>query len=743
MFRSAVVTAGCCLATGMTFGDRLESKTNTGLKSSDLSMGDVCVRSGGKTYCELDGTLKRGSYSVTSGSDALGSYSMNTTKWSPVDFETSILTYSDGLTYIFRQRFPTGLNETNQPGHNKTSKNSISSQYPSFLIKGGPYKGYLQYQGAMLGMNYQIGSTETDISNLAGGAENSGPLALFNKDKSAVISSASNFMAHSQQLVQNSSVVGYGLMGDITFVPAGYELDTIVSYSESGSPKTAMSEWGNKLLTKYGKTRDLYEKDLTVNMLGYSTDNGAWYYYNTEEGKNYQQTIKDIKKYSESAELPYKYWLMDSWWYFKSQGGAVKNWTAMPSIFPDGIANVTASTHWPIVAHNRYWSGDTDYAKQNGGQYNFIVEDKHSIPNDQTFWDDLIGNATSWGLHTYEQDWLFNEYEDLNCTLDSPTLARDWLLQMGRGAARHGITIQYCMSWPRHCMQSIEIQQVTQARASGDYQPGHDNWQPLGVTALFGESIALRATKDNFWTTDKESSKSRYGGQKERFNRLHAAVSTFSMGPVAPSDEIGSTDVPLVMRSCRKDGTLLKPDTPAILMDSVFYTMSKQTTDGPSGSIWSTDSTVSGIKTYYLLAAESTPYKMMKSELCGDAPSGTEFVAWEGNSTQVAQKFDDSNPIALPQTDKWDFNLWTAAPILYNGWVVMGEATSKWVSMSKQRFNSVAVEKSSVTVELAGQSGEEVEVLFLEPSKSMNSISVKCTFSSDKLMITMPGSTCH
>ena len=42
----------------------------------------------------------------------------------------------------------------------------------------------------------------------------------------------------------------------------------------------------------------------------------------------------------------------------------MKNWTAMPSIFPNGIEAVASKTGWPIVAHNRYWSNDTDYAVQ-------------------------------------------------------------------------------------------------------------------------------------------------------------------------------------------------------------------------------------------------------------------------------------------------------------------------------------------------------------------------------------------
>ena len=39
--------------------------------------------------------------------------------------------------------------------------------------------------------------------------------------------------------------------------------------------------------------------------------------------------------------------------------------------------------HLPACAHNRYWSSDTAYAKQNGGSYNFIVEPIVSLPTDQ------------------------------------------------------------------------------------------------------------------------------------------------------------------------------------------------------------------------------------------------------------------------------------------------------------------------------------------------------------------------
>ena len=55
------------------------------------------------------------------------------------------------------------------------------------------------------------------------------------------------------------------------------------------------------------------------------------------------------------------------------------DWTAMPSVFAGGNAGIrqlTQTTGWKVVAHNRYWSADTNYAKQNGGNWSFFIDTK-------------------------------------------------------------------------------------------------------------------------------------------------------------------------------------------------------------------------------------------------------------------------------------------------------------------------------------------------------------------------------
>jgi hypothetical protein len=47
--------------------------------------------------------------------------------------------------------------------------------------------------------------------------------------------------------------------------------------------------------------------DVTLQYLGFTTDNGAYYYYNTELGLDYGQTLADVKEYADEANIPYRY----------------------------------------------------------------------------------------------------------------------------------------------------------------------------------------------------------------------------------------------------------------------------------------------------------------------------------------------------------------------------------------------------------------------------------------------------
>ena len=130
----------------------------------------------------------------------------------------------------------------------------------------------------------------------------------------------------------------------------------------------------------------------------------------------------------------------------------------------------------------------------------------------------------------------------MNVTKQNATLGRDWLIQMGEGAAKSSVSIQYCMAcvlvlrscvpkrtcrtrktalkcivsmescrYPRMVMQTLEIPAVTQVRASCDYHPGNTDGckapycqYNVGTSSLLAYATGLAPSKDNWWTSEHQ-----------------------------------------------------------------------------------------------------------------------------------------------------------------------------------------------------------------------------------------------
>jgi len=485
-----------------------------------------------------------------------------------------------------------------------------------------------------------------------------------------------------------------------------------------------MLAWGSLLLARGGKVRAAaWERDLTLRTLGYSTDNGAYYYYNTAPNASYEQTMLRVAEYAAAARLPYRYWLADSWWYYKGTpargrpGGGVTNWTARPDVFPRGFEALTAATGWRVQGHNRYWDATTGYARANGGRYSFLRDrgSGYALPVDAAFWGDLLRNASRWGLAVYEQDWLDYELDHFAPLTQSASLGGDWLPQMAAGAAASGVSIQYCMSYSRHVLASTQLPPVTQARASDDYQPGNDQWRPLGTTALFAYAVGLAPSKDSFWSTPVQPGAPRYrAAQSEPRCRLQAAVSTLSRGPVAPSDGIGLSDAALIMRSAAADGTLLSPARPATKLDAFLAADAFASDGAPTGEVWFADTAVSSRRFGVLLAARVSAATAVSQAQFGYAP-GASVVAVEANSTHRFTRLG-AGGLSLPPNGELDFRLWNLAPVERNGWALLGEVAHKWVGVSPARVTAVDASSSGgMEVAVRGAAGERVTMSFAPP----------------------------
>ncbi|KAJ8044597.1 hypothetical protein HOLleu_07382 [Holothuria leucospilota] len=667
----------------------------------------------GIMYSTMDGSLK-----VSSGpmmhfgvNPRLGPFEQVDIIWEAMDpkktkIMTSFQVYSEESAVVFTQNFTLG----GLRGTSQGDKDGLCTGFPTFQVTDQMKTelGYLAFGDVFL-QQQSISNLKLYTAPITSGLYSS-PLTLFNRTKhTMVLSPFKEFMVSSMVFDDVNDVIMQGIMGMISEIPKDFVHQTVV-YFRKGI-KEALYRWGRTLLKQYSTVR-YTEKDVTLNYIGYWTDRGAFYYYYTEPNKTYEQTLIDVKAEADRLFIPYKYYQLDSWWYFKGDNGGVKNWTAMPSIFPHGLGYLNKQLDIPLAAHNRYWSSSTDYAKQNGGKWNFIVEKEKAIPHDKDFWDYLLRSSKDeWGLTLYEQDWLNVEFEELNCTLENVTVARKWLMDMGHAAMVNDMTIQYCMPMARHLLQTVEIPHMNQARASGDYIPGNGQWN-IGLTSIIYHALDIRPFKDNFRTTSANEHHPKYKQEPVPF--LQAVISIHSTAPVAPSDSLGFTNVTLLNRTMSSDGRLLQPSQPMMAVDGYLLNMAFPDENlGIAGLVWSSHSNVSGaIYGSILVIDTKTTIHVIPSDVDLEMIQQPSVAYLDLQSSDTIQMFDDSNPITIMPSNPLEIQLWQTAPTFTfrnQLWAVLGEV-DKLVPFSPKRFQKIEVAEVDVVIQLMAGPREQINI---------------------------------
>jgi hypothetical protein len=544
-----------------------------------------------------------------------------------------------------------------------------------------------------------------------------------------------------------------GLMATVTEVPKGYSMETMVylGRGDTGGINGAVRGYGQTMMKKHG-TKRLTDADTTLKYLGYSTDNGAYYYYKPAPGKSYEETLLDVHDYAAQEQIPYKTLLLDSWWYTQGKGGGVKEWEPTDQAFPHGFDAFRKSTGWDMQMHNRMWSNDNVYAKENGGDYDFVLEDPLSIPTEQRFWDDLMANKTEQGLVLYEQDWMYNEWQGLNATLQSPTLGDQWLTQMSVGAEKSNVGVQYCMTFARMVVHSVQANAVTQFRAGDDYHPGQTGYFPtskdpsgetgcrfpycvyyIGTTSILAWGLDLAPAKDDFWTTAVQPN-SPYGNEtSEPYNEMEAAISAYSTGPVQPSDGLGFSNVSLISMTCTSEGRLLQPSAPARTIDAAFVEAALGDGSGSLGplpltphnhAVMATHTDVMDARWLHVLSIGlAKDFDLKPSHVLGELASwpSTPYVAWSGYGSRnvtLLGRFEEKSPMRLRACGYADFGLVHAAPVFTGDCdscavALLGEV-SKFVPVAVARVVGFSrpSKENTLTVQLEGAPGEQVELAF-------------------------------
>jgi hypothetical protein len=290
------------------------------------------------------------------------------------------------------------------------------------------------------------------------------------------------------------------------------------------------------------------------------------------------------------------------------------------------------------------------------------------------------------------------------------------------------------MALPADILQSSEFPAVTNARASQDYGAGGDNYK-IGGSSLLLSALGLRASKDNFWTGPANAR----GHETSPF--LVAAVAALSGGPVGFADPLFGTNPAVLWPAITANGTLLHASRPATLVDACWSGV-------PAFSGWAVTAAHSALSAAaplraYSVLADSQPQLVPARLALADlwpppaaAPGLTaaappRFYLWAFNATGCTAGGDAAAcvvelggggpppPPPPPNGDRAQWGLWNAAPILLNGYALLGEI-DKYVACSPARFTDVRLGGggAGVGVTLAGAPGEALRVAFVRPGAS-------------------------
>jgi hypothetical protein len=552
----------------------------------------------------------------------------------------------------------------------------------------------------------------------------SGPLILYGDDFSTMVISPMNNFGSSWMLFEDGQVQ-YGMHGDTERIPAGTQQRFIVV--EGQGINHTIQCWG-ELLRRDRKTEppDRYA-DTGLSYVGYWTDNGAAYYYQTAEGMNEEDTLLAVKAEADTIGINYGYFQLDSWWYKKASeqallSGGLLRWEPYEDMFPQGLAAFRDKLGLPLVAHNRWFDRENGYLND----YEFVTDDAEAamaLPIGPGVYQHFMQSCIDWGIETYEQDWLVNQYWGSRWLRNEPGHLETWLANIHDSAADRGLTTQLCMTGAAHLMDAIDHPNVTTVRTSIDYQANFCKegfWPQFHTVNMIARAIGVWPFKDNFHSS-------------ETFGQAEALISSLSAGMVGIGDALGKTDVPIVMGTCREDGLLLKPDRPATPIDPMFLTHERPFTV-------TTESVRKGLGEWIYLAAfhiaENHPDRTDNDKLWAillydgldlndmfvypdtvtdwafdmrrDIGRSGTMVAYNWKTREASVVTDAFDIPAAPNHN--EFSYIVLAPIFENGLALIGEP-DKYVTVADKRFESIKPQKNGIDVTLTGAPGESVTVL--------------------------------
>lgn len=379
---------------------------------------------------------------------------------------------------------------------------------------------------------------------------------------------------HEQVIAVVDGELHWGWHGDLDHLPEGFA-STLGVY-EGGSIRELLTRWGAELRARGGGERAGRHADASTSHLSYWTDNGAAYWYRREPGLDLATTLERKLAELRADEVPVRAVELDSWFYPHEVTREVREvgylhevpptgllrWEPRADLLPDGVPGLRARLgDPPLILHGRHIAAASDYVDDPAAWW---VHGKTAHPRDPAFFRRFLRDAAAWGAAAYEQDWLWFVWIAMRPLREAPGRLLAWQRGLDAAAAESGLSLIWCMATPADFAATVELSRIVAIRTCDDYRYADDPaflWRWFLVVNALADALGLWPFKDCFFSAPGE------GIDGDPHPEVEALLSALSAGPVGIGDRIGRTDRSLVLRCCRSDGLLLKPDRPIAALD--------------------------------------------------------------------------------------------------------------------------------------------------------------------------------
>jgi len=519
--------------------------------------------------------------------------------------------------------------------------------------------------------------------------------------------------------------INCGIQGKIKELPREFSQKFILLFCKGINQ--SLEHLGDILLKYHDSKRKSLYSNVVSSYLGYWTDNGGYYYYKTEKRMNYEKTMMAIKEYFDMNNIPIKYYNFDSWWYLKHtnktfttifrplvrlMGGGLYGNTLLWETDPKNFTTDLKTFHKerfqkPITAHSRRWDAASPYTEK----FEFETYKNHAVPLKKEFWSWLMKHAKESGIEVYEQDWMKNQIASVPILTENYFAQEEWLNNMATTAKENGVDIFYCMQTPGILLYSIKHSNVNISRCSGDY---NHRW-PLTYrfihstqTNIFFNAIGINSHPDVFRSRTMENVKLRPLGEK--YPNFKCLYQILNAGVVAPGDKKESVNWPLLNKTCRDDGLLLKPDRSLTVNDLMFKKHRKY-------YICDTYTKINNFIWRYILISNIWPRRVKETFFTLEELGfeKMDYVIYDYHSGILNRiKFNDI--IEIGRLGKYDYRYYVVCPIVLNGMVLIG-CPDKFVTCSGKLIIKVKNINDSLNFTVENIKNTVVQLLIYSENK--------------------------